>query len=121
MNRQTAFFFSFIASVALSGCAAIAPPPPASPSGTAQADFYKDAKGRKVKDEIAKYAVGAPPGSIGSVILKNETRYVVRVGFDYVAAAGDNCRRILIESSTTQSALSAVCLVDGVWETVLWP
>ncbi|MCR9212239.1 MAG: hypothetical protein NXI13_00865 [Proteobacteria bacterium] len=122
MNTLARNFASVFVPVFLSGCASFTSTP--STGHTAiqlPVATIADAQGRPVKDLIAKFAMSFPPGTRGVVISADSNRYVVEVGRDYVAATQQSCRRISLESSDGQSTLSAVCQVEDIWQTILWP
>ncbi len=83
--------------------------------------IYTDLEGRPVADLVAQYAMSNPPGTRGPVTSADNDHYIVEIGRDYVAATQQSCRRISLESVDGQSTLSAVCQIEDIWQTVLWP
>ncbi|MDP2124478.1 MAG: hypothetical protein Q8J92_08855 [Parvibaculum sp.] len=70
-------------------------------------------------DSIALYAVNAAPGSIGPVVTPSGNNMLVHVGTDYVSATGDRCRRVILADDNGRSQVSAVCLTERSWKTVV--
>ncbi|MBX3490799.1 hypothetical protein [Parvibaculum sp.] len=70
-------------------------------------------------DPIALYAVEAAPGTAGTVLASSGNSTLVHVGPDYVSATGDRCRRVILADGNGRSQVSAVCLVEQSWKTVI--
>ena len=105
----------------VSGCVSSPTSAPVAQTGGVDPLVMTDDKGRLIKDDIARYAVSVPPGSSSSILLTDNRRIFVRVGADYIAATGENCRRLTLEVAPGKSTLSAICFVNNVWQTALWP
>lgn len=72
-----------------------------------------------ISDPVALYAVNAAPGSAGPVTAASGSSVLVHVGPDYVSATGDRCRRVILADGNGRSQVSAVCLVEQSWKTVI--
>ena len=70
-------------------------------------------------DPIALYAVNAVPGTVGPVVAASGDSMMVHVGPDYVSATGDRCRRVILADGNGRSQVSAVCLTEQSWKTVI--
>ncbi|GEM_PF-2220435 len=70
-------------------------------------------------DPIALYAVEAAPGTAGTVLASSGNSTLVHVGPDYISATGDRCRRVILADGNGRSQVSAVCLVEQSWKTVI--
>ena len=70
-------------------------------------------------DPIALYAVAATPGTAGPVVASSGNSTLVHVGPDYISATGDRCRRVILADGNGRSQVSAVCLVEQSWKTVI--
>lgn len=70
-------------------------------------------------DPIALYAVNAAPGTSGPVVAPSGNSMLVHVGSDYVSATGDRCRRVILADGNGRSQVSAVCLTEQSWKTVV--
>ena len=71
-------------------------------------------------DSVAAYATGASYGSTGVVELPSGSQARVYVGQEYVSAVGDRCRRVILTDAVLRKTqVSAVCLTDKGWNTVI--
>lgn len=70
-------------------------------------------------DPVALYAVNAVPGTVGPVVAASGNSMMVHVGPDYVSATGDRCRRVILADGNGRSQVSAVCLTEQSWKTVI--
>ncbi|MBO6636136.1 DVU3141 family protein [Parvibaculum sp.] len=70
-------------------------------------------------DAVARYAVDASPGASAPVISGAGSSIVVQVGSYYTSALGERCRRVVLSDGFGRSQVSAVCLVDNGWTTVV--
>ena len=70
-------------------------------------------------DPIALYAVNAVPGTVVPVVAASGDPMMVHVGPDYVSATGDRCRRVILADGNGRSQVSAVCLTEQSWKTVI--
>ena len=72
----------------------------------------------------ADEAIGSNP-SVTTSSLPNVSRgrygdsMMVHVGPDYVSATGDRCRRVILADGNGRSQVSAVCLTEQSWKTVI--
>lgn len=122
MNRSLRFLAASLVPVLLSGCTTLTTAfQPEQVVEKQPEPVLTDAEGRPVGDLVAQYAMSFPPGTRGPVTSADDSRYIVEIGRDYVAATQQSCRRISLESPDGQSTLSAVCQVEDVWKTILWP
>lgn len=70
-------------------------------------------------DTIAAYVNGATRGDSAVVDLSGR-QAKVQVGGEYVSAAGDRCRRVILtDIALRKTQVSAVCLANGGWNTVV--
>ena len=69
-------------------------------------------------DAIARFAINAPEGA-SSQVSYGERSMFVTVGPYYQSAAGERCRRVTIREPNGGSRVSAVCQMEGGWQTVL--
>lgn len=73
-----------------------------------------------IGDPIAAYATGAPRGATTVVQLPSGGQARVHVGPEYVSAAGDRCKRVILTDTTLRKTqVSAVCLTEKGWNTVV--
>jgi len=79
----------------------------------------KDASGRPFSDPLAKFVVNTSPGQSGDVFLEGGRAVRVRVGSDYVSAANEQCRHMIVQFTDGRSQANAVCFNGTVWKTVL--
>lgn len=79
----------------------------------------RDALGRPFVDVMAKFVVNTPPGQTGIVTLENNETVRVRVGTDYVSAANEQCRHMIVQFPDGRSQANAVCFNGAAWKTVL--
>lgn len=71
-------------------------------------------------DPIAAYVTGASRGSSSVVKLASGSQAKVHVGTEYISAAGDRCRRVILTDIVIRKTqVSAVCLTDSGWNTVV--
>ena len=71
-------------------------------------------------DPVAAYATGAVRGATGVVKMASGSQARVHVGAEYVSAAGDRCKRVILtDTSLRKTQVSAVCLTDRGWNTVV--
>lgn len=70
-------------------------------------------------DAVARYAVEATPGSSAPVLSRTGANVTVEVGSYYTSALGKKCRRIVLSDGLGRSQVSAVCLVENSWTTVV--
>lgn len=70
-------------------------------------------------DAVARYAVEASAGASAPVMSKSGSNVTVQVGSYYTSALGERCRRIVLSDGFGRSQVSAVCLVDNGWTTVV--
>ena len=70
-------------------------------------------------DAVARYAVGASPGASAPVMSGTGSSVTVQVGSYYTSALGERCRRVVLSDGFGRSQVSAVCLVDAGWTTVV--
>lgn len=121
MRQLTTLFVCLAFPIAIAGCSSPFKAEMITPQVTADPSVMKDNAGRQISDEIAKYAVSVPPGSSGMVYLPKNRKINVRVGTDYIAATGENCRKVTLDTVGSETLISAVCEINSVWKTVLWP
>lgn len=70
-------------------------------------------------DPIAAYVNGAARGDSAVVDISGR-QAKVQVGTDYISAAGDRCRRVVLtDIELRKTQVSAVCLANGGWNTVV--
>ena len=100
--------------VAIAACGSIAPL-----SSQTKTVLNKDAAGRPVADEIAKFTVNTPPGQSGTVITNKQQAVQVYVGADYISATNQKCRAVRLGYSDGQTIASAVCFDGSVWKTII--
>ncbi|HAC59117.1 MAG: hypothetical protein JJ922_02060 [Parvibaculum sp.] len=71
-------------------------------------------------DPVAAYVTGASRGATGVVRMASGKEAKVHVGVEYVSAAGDRCKRVILTDTTLRKTqVSAVCLTDKGWNTVV--
>lgn len=78
-----------------------------------------EAAASPASDPIALYAVEAAPGSAAPVVAASGASMLVHVGPDYISATGDRCRRVILADGNGRSQVSAVCLVEQSWKTII--
>lgn len=70
-------------------------------------------------DPIAAYVNGAARGD-SAIVDVSGRQAKVQVGGEYVSATGDRCRRVVLtDIAVRKTQVSAVCLADGGWNTVV--
>lgn len=72
----------------------------------------------EASDVIARYAASAPTGATQQLTVDGRQVWVT-VGQSYTSALGNKCRRITLRGEGEGARVSAVCLHDGDWKTVL--
>jgi len=77
--------------------------------------------GRRFGDPIAKFAISNRPNHRANLKLKDGRLVTIWVGSDYMAATRDRCRRIVFQVAAAQREVSAVCLQNNVWRTIIEP
>jgi hypothetical protein len=71
-------------------------------------------------DAVANFATSASYGTSGTVQMASGRQAKVQVGGEYISAAGDRCKRVLLTDLTLRKTqVSAVCLTDSGWSTVI--
>lgn len=95
-------------------------------SGCATADFSANSAGIPAAtatpvatDTIAQYAVNAASGTMTTIQSPKRGTVNVKVGGDYVSAAGNRCKRVTLSDATGWLQINAVCLNDASWMTVV--
>jgi len=78
-----------------------------------------DKSGRPVADRIAKFVINTPPGRQSSVTLEDNQTVNVKVGRDYISAANEKCRSIIVQYPDGRTQTNAVCFGGSAWKTVL--
>ncbi|MDO8838433.1 MAG: DVU3141 family protein [Parvibaculum sp.] len=106
------FLAALILSVGLAACETM-------PTSSELASADAAAGSNPTGDSIALYAVNAAPGSTGPVVTPSGNNMLVHVGADYVSATGDRCRRVILADDNGRSQVSAVCLTERSWKTVV--
>ncbi|MEQ8267729.1 MAG: DVU3141 family protein [Parvibaculum sp.] len=96
----------------LSGC--VTTDPSANGAGASAATAMPTAT-----DTIAQYAVSAALGSTTTIQSPGRGSVLVKVGGDYVSAAGNRCKRVTLSDTTGWLQINAVCLNDTAWMTVV--
>jgi len=106
------FLVALVLSLGLAACETTTPTSSAYTSPS-------EAAASPASDPVALYAVEAAPGSAGPVVASSGTSMLVHVGLDYISATGDRCRRVILADGNGRSQVSAVCLVEQSWKTVV--
>lgn len=71
-------------------------------------------------DAVASFATSATHGMSSIVQMASGRQTKVQVGSDYMSAAGDRCKRVILTDITLRKTqVSAVCLTDSGWNTVV--
>ena len=71
-------------------------------------------------DAVASFATSATYGTSSIVQMASGRQTKVQVGSDYMSAAGDRCKRVILTDITLRKTqVSAVCLTDSGWNTVV--
>ncbi len=71
-------------------------------------------------DPVAAYATGVSHGATGVVRMASGSQARVHVGAEYISAAGDRCKRVILTDTTLRKTqVSAVCLTSNGWNTVV--
>ena len=72
-------------------------------------------------DNIAKFLMSAHDGERGQVRMKDGRYVTVTAGPAYTSALGLACRRGSVQNGRGEALVSAACLKDQVWHTVITP
>ncbi|GLQ05770.1 DVU3141 family protein [Sneathiella chinensis] len=78
-----------------------------------------DTAGRPYADPVAHFAINSPPGTSGNVTLPEGQGVEVFVGRDYISAANEKCRSIVVKDANGLATSNAVCFSNASWKTVL--
>lgn len=120
MHRTASFRSAQVATslllcVGLAACATVE-----GPAATGQKSAVVSAAAMPAGDPIATYVRGVAPGTTGFVSSASGRETKVHVGDEYTSAAGNRCRRIILsDTSRRNTQVSAVCLKDEGWSTVI--